>query len=208
MNDQMWAEIKRLKNDAKLLRDIGEADRATAALDKAIATLDVVPSQPQTPIESERIRAELADCWGMKGGIFRRAGRLADALAAYKTGLHFESGNSYNLTNSIVLELLINCSELEELKANIAAARDEVRRQVESYRSSQWWAWADLGLLELLCGREDQALDAYKHFATTGARASDYDSTISVLEELSAKCNQPLRASLQRAGSLLKRLKS
>ena len=187
MIDNVLSEVKGLKNDAKLLRDIGDTDGAIANLDKAIARVEAARGGSVTPDESDRLKAQLADLWGMQGGVYRRAGRMAEALAAYKKGLEFESDDSYNLTNSLTLELLIDPTRLNELEPNVVAARDAVEKQIQKQRSRQWWAWADLGLLELLSGHEERAIAAYKNFVATGARASDYDSTISVLEELSSK---------------------
>ena len=209
MISDLLNEVKGLKNDAKLLRDIGDTEGAIAVMDKAIAKVQPAGDPPQSAADSNRLKGELADCWGIRGGILRRAGKLPEALAAYKTGLGFESGDSYNLTNSFVLELLINPSRLQELKARIEEARDKVETQKEA-RKGQWWFWADLGLLELLSGEEGRALDAYKHFSDAGARASDYDSAMSVLEELSARfagSNGSMGASLARASASIKRLK-
>ena len=199
-NADILAEAKRLKADAKRHRDIDDTAGALDAMDRAIEIL-------QKAGEPESVRAELADSWGMKGGILRRAGRLPEALDAYKKGLEYESGDSYNLTNSVVLRLLINPLQFHQSRAQIEDARAEVDRQ-RPVRSSQWWFWADLGLLELLSGQEDRALDAYRHFSGTGARASDYESTISVLEELSDKfAGSNLGASLKGAIAFLQRLK-
>lgn len=210
MIDDILTEVKRLKNDAKLRRDIGDSDGASAVMDKAIAVVNSARTDSTSSAESNRLAAELADCWGIKGGILRRAGRLQEARDAYNTGRRFETGDSYNLTNSLVLELLIAPSRLDQLKGQIEAARIEVEKQIQSHRGGQWWAWADLALLQLLLGRQDCAEEAYRHFSGTGARASDYDSTVSVLEELSAKFdgrNETLHASLERAVAFLRRVR-
>jgi tetratricopeptide (TPR) repeat protein len=190
-----------------LFRDIGDIEAAIVSMDRAIACLQSGDSGGTDDADSRRLRSELADCWGIKGGILRRAGRLDEALQAYKAGLSFETDDSYNLTNALTLELVIAPGRLRDLEQRIADARAEVERQVP-LRANQWWAWADLGLLELLSGREDRALAAYSHFAAAGARASDYDSTISVLEQLSAKfngLNEAVCVSLDRAIAFLKR---
>jgi len=210
MPDDVLAEVKRLKKEATLLRTIGDTDGAIAILDEAIALVKAARGGSSSSDESGRLKAQLADCYGMKGGVYRRAGRMTEALDAYKTGLKFETDDSYNLTNSLTVELLIDPTRLKELTPAIEAARDKVETQIRLHRSGQWWAWADLGLLELLTRHEERAFDAYKNFGATGARASDYDSTISVLEELSGKFtgnNEAVRASLDHAVDLLKRLK-
>jgi tetratricopeptide (TPR) repeat protein len=210
MIDNLLNEVKGLKNDAKLLRDIGDTDGAVDVLSRAIANVEAASTGTLSSDESSRLKAQLADLWGMKGGVYRRAGKLSDALQSYETGLGYESGDSYNLTNSLILQVLIDPTRLEQLKPKVEAARDEVERQIRTHRSGQWWAWADLGLLEVLSGREEQAFAAYKNFGMTGARASDYDSTIAVLQELAnrfAGNNEPVRTSLLRTVDLLKRLR-
>ncbi|MGH3912618.1 MAG: hypothetical protein ACRDTC_04310 [Pseudonocardiaceae bacterium] len=66
----------------------------------------------------------------------------------------------------------------------IGQAADLIRGQVERTRRDQWWAWADLGLLSMLDGRPCDALWAYDHFAESGARRTDYESTLTVMREL------------------------
>jgi len=209
MSDDVLVKVKRLKNDAKIFRDIGDTASAIAAVDEAIAIVE--KERKSNPGDADRLKAELADCLGMKGGILRRANQLQEALQAYKAGLTFEVGDSYNLTNTLILELLLKPTRMGELKTQIEEGRAEVEKQIQSHRSRQWWAWADLGLLELLTDREDRALDAYTHFSSTGARASDYDSTVSVLEELAAKfagVDAVVQARLGRAAVFLKSRKS
>jgi hypothetical protein len=210
MIENVLSEVKGLKNDAKLLRDIGDTDGAIGVLSKAIASVEAAGAGPLSSDESDRLKSQLADLWGMKGGVYRRAGELTEALKAYETGLGYESGDSYNLTNSITLQLIIDPTRLKELTPAIEAARDKVEKQIQSHRRGQWWAWADLALLEVLSGREESAFAAYRNFGMTGARPSDYDSTTSVLEELSSKFagdNDPMRSSLERATGFLKSLK-
>lgn len=57
-------------------------------------------------------------------------------------------------------------------------------------------AWADLGVLNLLNGRQHDALWTYDHFASAGALRGDYESTLTVLRELRASLSrvQPARA--------------
>jgi tetratricopeptide (TPR) repeat protein len=212
MMDTLLADAKKMKADAKSLRDIGEVNGALASLEKVTAMLESALKQEGSSTDTAQVNAQLADSLGMKGGILRRAGRLPEALKAYQEGLKYESGDSYNLTNSLVLELLINPSQLPQLKARILDARNEVERQIrEERRGRQWWAWADLGLLDLLCGNEVDADAAYSRFADTGARAFDYDSTISVLNELATKFGEShqddVQGRLTRASDLLKRHK-
>jgi tetratricopeptide (TPR) repeat protein len=143
------------------------------------------------------IARALADSYGMLGGIYRRQGRLEEAINAYTTGSNVEQNerydiiNSYNLTNSLVLPVVVHPEHVEKNRSEIQRAADLVRGQVQGKRRDQWWAWADLGLLALLSDQPDVAKEAYAQFRRNGARASDFRSTIAVLKE----CQDALRAS-------------
>jgi tetratricopeptide (TPR) repeat protein len=211
MTQNVLLTIKDLKKKAKLLRDIADYGRALVTMQQGIDLLEGAKESSLTSTETEQLHSELADCWGMKGGIHRRAGELEQALAAYLRGCEFEKDDSYNLVNSIVVELLIHPDRLGALLPRIETARTEVERQIRSHRSGQWWAWADLGLLGLLLDDLADAEQAYRQFTRTGARPSDYDSAISVLEQLAEKFaggSEPARARLDRGIALLRRLKA
>ena len=132
----------------------------------------------------------LADCYGMLGGIHRRAGDYDASISAYDEGKKYEREpaydvqNSYNITNSIAVRILKDPRNLSAQKAQIDEAIEFIWNQVNGKRNKQWWAWADLGELRLLAGRADDASQAYREFKEGGPRARDYESTISVLDEL------------------------
>ena len=130
----------------------------------------------------------LSNNWGKLGGVYRRAGRLPAALEAYSEGHRIETewglDDSYNLTNSITIRVLIDPARLPDLAGEIDQAIELVRRQVETTRRDQWWAWADLGQLFLLRGRVSEAIWAYHQLARTHARPIDYESITAVLRAL------------------------
>jgi hypothetical protein len=217
VNERLQDEIRRLKNEARLLRDIGQTDRALSMIERAHSLLET-PQPVQTVdgrLESDdavssSVKAERANLWGIRGGILRRAGRLEEARAAYRQGRELEKDDTYNRTNSIYLDLLIGPATPRTLEKEIRDARDKVERQIRAQRSRQWWAWADLGLLEMLLGRQQQADEAYRNFEESGARASDYDTVLSVLESLWAKfreSNEPVQHEFERVMARLKRMK-
>ncbi len=77
MINDVLAEAKRLKTDAKVLRDIGDTDGAMAEMDRAIAIVQSASEGTLSPQESDIVRAELADCWGIRAASFAgRAGYL------------------------------------------------------------------------------------------------------------------------------------
>jgi hypothetical protein len=192
--------VAKLKQEAKAARDFEDFQTAASVLDKAIEILlgewNHLRSEvgPEMGAYRSVVEKELADCYGIKGGLYRRAAMeasgaekdalLADAERMYKEGSRFERDDSYNLTNTIVIPLIRNPACLHELQPKAVEARDEVGRQLQGVRATQWWAWADLGLLNLLVGDYDGALQAYAQFGRAGAQSKDFKSTISVLEDL------------------------
>ena len=86
MSDDVLVKVKRLKNDAKIFRDIGDTASAIAAVDEAIAIVE--KERKSNPGDADRLKAELADCLGMKGGILRRANQLQEARTNSKLFFH------------------------------------------------------------------------------------------------------------------------
>src|SRR5262245_2569248 len=104
----MLHQVRALKKKAVSFRNRGKHEQALQALDAAVALLKSVQLDPGLDAESvtTSIRAELADTFGMRGGIHRRRRDLAAALADYRSGLELEQvgeSSTYNLGNVIVL---------------------------------------------------------------------------------------------------------
>jgi len=189
---EVLMQVKRLKDKAKANRDFGDLEEALDHLREATGLLE--PHAENTEYRT-KIRQELADCYGMMGGIYRRQGKLEEAGNKYRRGLHYEDDDSYNLSNSVVIPILIDPLRLEsqQTKTRIEDGITIVQEQVRGRRKDEWWAWADLGLFNLLQGNKKAALEAYSQFGKVGARPQDYESTILVLNNLLDK--------LQTAGS-------
>lgn len=183
----------------------GEFDQALAALRQVIEPLEAALASlaaPSAPGPDDRrakrneVARQLADGYGRLGGVYRRRGDLDQALDSYRRGRTIEQDprygvlDSYNLTNAILVRLLLEPGSLAGDQDEIREAADTVDRQIRSERRDQWWAWADLGLLSLLCGRRERAAQAYEQFTAAGARAADYESTIAVLRQ----CRERLAA--------------
>ena len=190
----VFSDVDDLKSNAKSLRDRKQYERANKRLDEAIALLQSDEAQGN----KEKRLSELADCYGMKGGVFRRWERLDDAIQMYRTGLDYEEQlghDSYNLSNWIALSIAHGKEQPATLSGRIAEGADLVGEQlrlrpssrVRPDRSKQWWAWADFAMFNLLLGRSDQALDAYGKYRDVGARREDYQTTIEVLELLEGR---------------------
>lgn len=128
---------------------------------------------------------KLADHHGRLGGIYRRADLLNRAVEHYREGADLERewnlDVTYNRTNDLVVSVLLRPDDVPSLAPQIDEVAGIVRRQVKGPRRNEWWAWADLALLNLLAGRWNDALWAYHRLAGTGPRRQDYESALSVL---------------------------
>lgn len=207
----IFSTVNNLKEEAKFHRDFDDFDQAHQAIDKAIQALkpeyERVKDQTQPGIQAYKkdLIRQLADTYGIKGGLYRRQEKLEQSEEMYRAGLTFEQKldeDSYCLSNSIVIPILQDPRNLEKQSGHINRALGTIQHQVTTTRADQWWAWADLGLFNLLTGHSDAALRAYEQYELTGARRQDYDSTISVLADLKAslsKISDPLTRHFDRA---------
>src|SRR5688500_11303579 len=86
MTDTRLNEARDLKERATALRKRGQLDRALSVLDQAIKLL----TQLRLEADTTEIRTELADTYGMIGGVRRRQHEPKAALEAYREGRKFE----------------------------------------------------------------------------------------------------------------------
>src|SRR5439155_26411367 len=135
-------------------RNIELYEEALHKLDEAIAALAALREATEDPEVRRTAEAELADCYGMKGGVYRRWDRkLADALKMYEAGLEYEQRlglDSYNFSNVLATRLLLDGAALVELQPMVRQGIELVERQIACHRARQWWAHADLGMFYLL----------------------------------------------------------
>jgi hypothetical protein len=143
---------------------------------------------------SSEIRAELADTYGMKGGIFRRMGDLAAALTAYKEGGEIgENDNlpsTYNRSNIISLSFMgIGMKPTDpEMRKRHADVIRQLEANITGPRSDEWWAWSDLAQVYLLNGEPGKARACYtKALSKTGATSDEIERHVTILEELADK---------------------
>lgn len=205
--------IRELKTSAKNQRDRGTKGypRALASLDEAIALAREVVLAT-VPEQAAQGAAELSDCYGLRGGIERRwadelggeerIAHLKLAARAYDAGYEFESDprygifNSYNLVNRLIVRLLLVPKALvaEEplalegiaplhLAAEFDRAADIIREQVAGPRRSDYWAWADLAMIEVLTLRSPPDA-AYAPFLALGPPDFAYVSALAGLRPL------------------------
>lgn len=193
--------IRALSNELKNVEK--QTTTSSQITDEAAHTLsaDLESSANEDPTTSpgiylrkyrHQLAVQLADCYGMKGGIYRRMARYDESIKMHDLGSKYEKepsynlSNSYNRTNSIAVRILKEPDNLPLLKEEIAEMVEIVKKQTEQERRAEWWAWADLGELLLLHGKQTEALQAFKQLKSTGARIQDYDITRKMLEELAS----------------------
>ncbi len=179
--------VRELKTMAKNRRDLElytqGIDFAKDAIDKLIEGLGSAPEDRRAALE-----AEVADCWGLVGGIERRQGlapgipeeeranHLRASARAYDEGDKYERldsvVNSYNLVNRLISRILaeprllaeppadVECEEMgpAAMKAALEEAAEIIATQLVLDRRGDPWAMADQALVRILL-REPQ-LDA------------------------------------------------
>jgi len=183
---------------------------------------------------------ELADCYGLMGGVQRRWAdessgderwaRLKLSIAAYDEGFRFESdeqyriANSYNLVNRLLVRLVLHYGQLAaegkivigsadppvDLTGKLDEAAAEIRKQLAGPRHGDYWAMADLALIDVILGRSPAAV-AYADFFGASPPDFAYVSAIGALRPL-AELPMPRATALGEAMNLLedrlKRLRS
>jgi tetratricopeptide (TPR) repeat protein len=200
MNVDLLDQVDLTLEKVKVLRQLGQFGKAEEILQPSIndmeRALSLVEEQQNddklgnyATERRNRIASKLADCYGIQGGLRRRAGALKEALSSYQHGREVEQdprygiSNSYNLVNELVLGLSNDPAAIDSLQPMIRDAASIVEKQVRGDRHDQWWAWADLGLLYILARMPAEAEVAYKMFWAVGARESDLASSVSILEQ-------------------------
>ena len=183
-------EFLALKLRATALRKSGELELAQGTLDLVINGLKAIEiEKPDDKKFTARIRAELADTYGMRGGVKRRRNDLTSALADYKLGLESEersAQSTYNLGNVITLSIILGEASPDDaaMKADIANAIQRLERQTQSSRGDEWWAFSDLGQFHLLQRDFASAQICYSRGRRTGPTREEYQRHIDVLVEL------------------------
>ncbi len=220
-------EVQSLKGSARANTTFGDYEEALTDLNLAIGQLrsglQKIDTQETFYIGYDRsgLLRQLADCYGMAGGVYRRKAKedranLEKSIRMYDSGRELEYDtscgiqNSYNITNSIAVRIIQNAKCLTTQETEIRKAIRTIQKQVEVKRRDEWWAWADLGQLYLLIGQEKEAFQAYAKFQDAGPRARDYVSTLTVLEELMQALkptNPPIAKSIERVIQDLKKNK-
>lgn len=203
--DDLLDRVRALKAAAKTARDNQEWEEAIGYLQDAISLLKARMADASSPRPSW-LSSELADTYGLMGGIEKRWGLMLDgqerqrhleaSLAAYDAGFEYEEKlqrneeNTYNRVNRLVGRVLLDPGVLEKDGGAVPGISDELGEaekilagQIESVRQKDPWAYCDLGTIRLLLGEQD-ALRTFKNLDRLRPPAFVYDSTLSTLQPL------------------------
>lgn len=217
-------EVRSLKASAKSARDDDDWEGAIADLEEALDHLNRMAAT-STPMPSW-LASELADTYGMIGGIQKRWGLLLDggerqhhlkaSLEAYDEGFRYEQdlqpndANTYNRINRLVGRVLLDPHVLQQDGDAAAGLAEELRKaeeilleQIGLARQKDPWAHADLGTVQLLLDSPD-ALSTLRALDRLRPQAFVYDSALTTLDSLSEVASD-LRPNLAQAVAQLRR---
>jgi hypothetical protein len=208
-------QILDLKTEAKNQRDRGLKGypRALARLDAAIGLARSGLAATSVADAVRQLTKELADCYGMIGGVERRWGieddeaarvaHLSKSCIAYDEGYVHEWDSkhgtpaTYNLVNRLTGRLLIrpDLLGLDEvvdlghgvepinLKQAMREAEALIARQLSS--KGNFWAEADLALLQVLTGHAEP-MSAYAPFVALSPPGFAFNSALDGLRPLAS----------------------
>ncbi|HEY5705913.1 MAG TPA: hypothetical protein VIS96_10100 [Terrimicrobiaceae bacterium] len=219
-------DIAPLKKLAQTQRQRGQHNAAAGILQEGIDRLEgaltkVVSASEPADSQEIGIAAELADLYGILGGIRREQGELLSAAAAYDAGFRYESSpryrlvNSYNALNRVVTRLLLTPGSLSDpdtlrakegiefvdVRQSLRELQAELRRQVNGVRSKDFWAAGDLALTCALNGDDQEATDAFQKFTADLPPPAAYDAYSHLIGAL-AQLDTPRKGSLGKVKAL------
>ena len=215
-------EISDLKTQAKNRRDLKRYERAVSILNKAI-------SLAEKNIEIHELRRqlaeELADCYGLLGGVQRRWAldkdycnerdlHLCESIRADDNAWKYESGdygvvNSYGMLNRLISRLLYAPDSLFtkavtsfgdnvaplNVRVELEKAYEAIEAQLAQPRRDDYWAMADLALVTVLLDKGDP-ISAYAAFVAKSPPDYAYKSVTDVLGPL-AELEWPVAPALK-----------
>jgi hypothetical protein len=184
--------IRDLKTRAKNRRDLKRYDLAAPLLKQAIEQGKEGYEDPTEASDRPTYASELADCWGILGGVERRwadeskdgverTEHLRKSIHAYDQGFGFESDDStYCRLNRLISRLMLAPGRLTangssadrdfddpdwivKKVSNVRVALGETAAKIRGLATDSVWAAADFALLTTLLGRLDAA-SAYAPF--------------------------------------------
>jgi hypothetical protein len=214
-------QIVDLKTQAKNRRDLKRWSSGVALAKQAIGVAEREYHSTTAPEWRATMAPELADCWGILGGIewrwsldptsdaAQRLEHLQRSIEAYDKGYEYEKESlssdtsTYNKLNRLLVRLLrdpeLLTTDVEPAKGamNIRAEIEQVDQHLRKHATTSVWTAADMALINVLLGRQDAA-SAYADFLRM--KPPDYarQSALDMLIPLS-KLDVPTAAGLQDA---------
>lgn len=211
---------RRFRNRALTAIEEGDAEQARMAFEKSRGAIkealrylqELGAPDPEVGAEGSESETEvakqLADCWGVLGGVWRAQGELASAREAYDKGYRYESSRrfnilaTYNRVNRLIVRILQNpelladppplITDMEEHERKtmpelLGEAAEEIKRQMHAGRQDKAWAAADLAMVRLLGGLRgvDIALNDLEESSVNDPFPKH--SMLKVLRELAAR---------------------
>jgi hypothetical protein len=199
-------EVRALKASAKSARDDRDWDSAIADLNDAIDLLQDRLEESSSAAPGW-LKAQLADTFGMVGGIEKRWGlelegdegrrHLKASVEAYDMGFNYEQGldpgdaNTYNRINRLVGRVLLDKNVLRagsgavsEFMKGLREAEEVVTKEIETARQRDPWAYCDLGTVRLLRGKAN-ALSVFHDLERLRPDSFVYESVLETLQPLS-----------------------
>jgi tetratricopeptide (TPR) repeat protein len=195
-------QVLALKASAKSSRDDDDWEGAISDLKEAIQLLN--DRAKESSAIPSWLASELADAYGLMGGIEKRWGlqmdsvdrrrHLKESAAAYDIGFAYEQNlepndaNTYNRVNRIVGRVLLDAHVLRkgggaipDIAEDLENAEDILTKQIESEgRQKDPWAYCDLGTVRLLRGKPD-ALAAFGKLDQLRPPSFVYESALTTL---------------------------
>jgi hypothetical protein len=195
-------EVLGLKASAKGARDDQDWPAAVNDLEDALDILDQM-----SPDSSKALIAEVADTYGMIGGVERRwalasegaarAEHFGKSVAAYDRGFEYEArlgyqnATTYTRINRLVGRVLMQPSILSNeddflnLLHELAEAERLVIDQIDGPRKRDPWAYCDLLTIQLLSGTQAAALSTFDILVGLRPPSFVYTSALDTLRPLS-----------------------
>jgi hypothetical protein len=163
----MLAEIEAAvdkKDRARRRRDRGRISEAIRLVDEAVSDLEVLWQLHKQSINASRENASpderalvgaLAECYGVRGGIYRSAGKASKAVESYDRGQKFEAheanrvDNSYNLIQRLLNRVLVEPQSVgadpwrvlgADMWKELREAQETLFKQITGTRGSDPWA--------------------------------------------------------------------
>lgn len=214
---ELIEKVQRLISVARANRDAGDSTTAVELLRRGIDTLERGLSRGKGGVEGPvteagdadagEIAVQLADVYGMLGGILREEGNYLAGAAAYDRGFHFESDpryamrSTYNALNRLITRILLSPGcladpdllrgerELEfvDVQHELAELYRLLQDQIANARAADFWAAGDLSLTCALNGDEpgmNHGLEKFRQLSPRPAAYGAYRNSIKSLAQL------------------------